>query len=381
MRILHLMLSCFYIDNWAYQENILPRQNKKDGHEVLIITSTETYLNPSELGYVTPGHYKNEDGIEIFRIPYNIFIPHFIARKIRSYPKVYEMISAFKPDVILFHGACAYELLTVAKYKKEHPSVKFYVDSHEDYFNSARSTISKEILHRRFYGPILRKVLPYVDKILCVSLGAIEFLNSLYDIPKDKMEFFPLGGDIIPESDRQKKREKIRRENGIEDSVKVFVHSGKMKARKRTVELLDAFSSIPSRGCRLYLIGDISDEIREEVEKIIKKDDRIFYLGWKDNDELVDYLCASDLYLQPGSQSATMQNALCCGCPVMLFPYKSHIPYLKNNGFFVRTKEDMKNVFAKISEYPSCLESMPRESYKVSRELLDYKKLAMRLYS
>ena len=42
MRILHLCLSCFYIDGYNYQENILPRINHEDGHDVRILASTET---------------------------------------------------------------------------------------------------------------------------------------------------------------------------------------------------------------------------------------------------------------------------------------------------------------------------------------------------
>ena len=43
MRILHLCLSAFYIDEAGYQENHLVQQHVKDGHEVLVIASTETF--------------------------------------------------------------------------------------------------------------------------------------------------------------------------------------------------------------------------------------------------------------------------------------------------------------------------------------------------
>lgn len=43
MKILHFCLSCFYIDNYDYQENQLVRVNVEDGHDVLVVASTETY--------------------------------------------------------------------------------------------------------------------------------------------------------------------------------------------------------------------------------------------------------------------------------------------------------------------------------------------------
>ena len=43
MKILHLMLACFYIDKYSYQENYLPKYHKKQGHDVEIIASLFTF--------------------------------------------------------------------------------------------------------------------------------------------------------------------------------------------------------------------------------------------------------------------------------------------------------------------------------------------------
>ena len=50
MRILHMCLAAFYIDKYSYQENILPRMHKKQGHEVQIIASVETFVDDVNLG-------------------------------------------------------------------------------------------------------------------------------------------------------------------------------------------------------------------------------------------------------------------------------------------------------------------------------------------
>ena len=50
MKILHLCLANFYVDEFNYQENILPRINKLDGHEVYILASTETFINNTKIG-------------------------------------------------------------------------------------------------------------------------------------------------------------------------------------------------------------------------------------------------------------------------------------------------------------------------------------------
>ena len=43
MKILHLMLGCFYIDNYSYQENYLPKHHKLQGHDVEIVASLVTF--------------------------------------------------------------------------------------------------------------------------------------------------------------------------------------------------------------------------------------------------------------------------------------------------------------------------------------------------
>ena len=64
----------------------------------------------------------------------------------------------------------------------------------------------------------------------------------------------------------------------------------------------------------------------------------------------------------------------------MLYPYKSHTPYLMENGYFVKTVADMVSCFEKISEKPELLKKMSDKSYKIARDILDYRKLAARLY-
>lgn len=374
------MLSNFYIDGWSYQENELPRQNILDGHEVKIVASTETYKLPNIICYIPPSQYVNEDGIEVVRVPYKKLLPHGMGLKIRAYEGVEELIEEFKPEVILHHGSSAYELLTVKKYVQKNPSVKFFVDSHADFHNSAKSFLSREILHRRFYAPILRKTLPCIEKILCISLETMDFLREYYRIPQEKLEFYPLGGNIVEDTERKVRRKTTRDLLGIRENDIMMVHAGKLQKEKKTPELLEAFSKVHNPSFRLFLVGSIADDVKPAVEFAIAADERIIYAGWKEKDGLLDFLCASDIYLQPGTQSATLQNALCCSCPIMVFPYKSHVPFLKENGFFVETIEDIIDVFKAIAQNPKFLRDMSLSSAKIAREILDYRILAARLY-
>lgn len=380
MKILHCCLSCFYIEDYNYQENVLPRQNKIDGHEVLILASTETFINNNSLGYISPSRYVNKDGIEVIRIPYRTNMPHFLMRKIRAYEETASYISEFNPDVILFHGSAAYEIINFAEYKKRHPNVKLFVDSHEDFHNSARNFVSKVFLHRLLYKGFIHKALPYIEKVLCISMECYDFMKDFYKIPSEKLEIFPLGGTVIEDDQYAIKRKSKRDELKLSSSDILLVHSGKMSKAKRTPEILKAFGKVPSDKLRLVLLGSIPEEMKTEIFPLVEKDYRVEFLGWKSSVELYEYLCAADMYLQPGSQSATMQNAICCGCTVMLYPHISHELYLQGNGYYVKSIEDMKQVFQEIANDSSVIKTMSENSEKIARKLLDYKKLAARLY-
>lgn len=380
MKILHCCLSNFFIDNYAYQENILPAINKADGHEVKIISSTETFINNSKLGYLEPGRYFIKDGIEVIRVPYRRYLPHALMKKIRHYKNVYNLIEEYSPDVILFHGVPAYELLTVANYKKNNPATKLYVDSHEDKNNSARNWLSEYILHKTIYRSIIKQAYQYIDKFLYLSIETKAFLREFYEIEEDKMEFFPLGGIIIDNNKRGECRSKIRRLLGLKEDDILLVHSGKLDKLKRTEELLKAFTSVENDKLSLIIIGSIPEDQNEIIMDYTQKDRRVSYLGWKNSDELLEYLCASDLYAQPGSQSATMQSALCCGSAAMLYPHESYKYLLDDSVFYIETVDDIRNLIEEISRDRGVLEKKRVQSNKLAQEVLDYKRLAARIY-
>lgn len=379
MKILHLCLSCFFIDDYNYQENILPEIHKQDGNEVMIIASTETYIANKELGDKEAGTYFTKSGIKVVRLNYRKILPKIIMKKIRIYENLITEINAFNPDVIFYHGLGGLAILDIIKYKKKYNNkVKIYVDSHEDFNNSGTNFISKNILHKFINRIAINKALNGIEKIFYISFETKDFLKECFKIPDELMEFFPLGGLILTEEERLKKRLKKREELNLSDEI-LFIHTGKMNAMKKTKEIILAFSKVQDKRFKLLLIGSISDEIDDIYERI-NKDKRIEYLGWKNSEELIEYLCAGDVYLQPGTQSATMQNAMCNENALILYPYKSHIPYLKNNGFYVKNEEEIEKVFRKISNDSSQIENMKKNSLKIAKEILDYKKMASVVY-
>ena len=377
MRIAHICLSNFYVDGVGYQENELIKQHVKNGHNVIVIASTETHSKEGKLIYVKPSEYSGHEGGRIVRIPYKSFLPEKIMRKLRIYRGLKKNLSQFSPDVILFHGTCAWELRTAFKYALSNPHVRFFIDSHEDKYNSARSFLSREILHKRFYGPILRSVMKRTDKVLCYSLESIDFVEKMYKISKEKIELFPLGG--VPPDDREYiyRRESARKEFGLVENDILVLQSGKQTRDKKILDSLLAFNNIKLPNIYFYIVGVIDQDISSQVEHLIEKNDRVKYLGWKKFDELTNVLCAADIYLQPGTQSVTMQHSLCCRCAVILDDVPSHRMYVEKNGWLIGRDGTLEDIFSNMPFVN--LDQLKSNSYLFAKMNLDYEKLAKRI--
>lgn len=377
MKILHIgLLSCF-TEKMKYQENYLVEQHLKDGHEVLFISNDSEYKNGKLIK--SESKYIRKKNFTLLRKSFIKIFNENISSKFVLIKKLNIEILKFKPDIILYHGCCGMALLDVVKYKKNNPKVKLYLDCHEDFNNSGRNILSKYILHKFLNRLIIKRAIPYVEKILYISYESKKFLKDCFNITEEKMEFYPLGGIILSKKEREEKRTKYRQELKLEENDILFIHSGKMDKSKKTEDIINAFFEIKDQRFKLILIGTISEEINYVYDKI-NKDQRIKFLGWKSGEELTNYLCSGDVYLQPGSQSATMQNALCNENMVVLYPYESHFPYMKKNGFFVKNKEDIKDILTLISQDTSIIKEMKKNSLKLAEEMLDYTKLAREIY-
>lgn len=377
MKIVHFCLSNFFIDGRLYQENELVREHARAGHDVLVVASTETFDEQGHTHYTFAREYVGEEGVRIIRLPYRRWMPSSVARKIRSHPGVRKILEDFAPDAIMFHGSSGWELRTVARYVGAHPGTVFNIDSHSDAINSAHGWISREILHRRFYAPILRKAMQQSGPLLCVSLTVMDFAHEVYGVPRERLEFFPLGGHIPDDEIRAAHRHEVRRRLGIAEDDIMIVQSGKQNRLKKLPESLRALYAVDNPKLRLVIAGVLQEDVRAECEALIAADPRVTFLGWQGPDELTALLCASDVYLQPGTQSATMQHSLCCGCAIILDALPAHLPYVQDRGWLIESDDHLREAIRGAAE--ADIDKMKHASVALARKMLDYSVLAERV--
>ncbi len=318
MKILHICLASFYIDNYSYQENVLPRMHKKMGHDVQILASTETFIDGNSLGYVKPATYKNEDDILVIRIPYAKGIPHKLATKLRIYPDFTEYLEKFMPDLIFLHDVQFLSIRQIVNYAKKH-KVRIIADGHADFSNSARSILSRWILHGCVYYPIIKMAEPYIERFYGTLPARVEFFKKVYHIPDEKVSFLPMGvdDDLAYSSSNERVRKEIRNQYGVKESDFLIVTGGKIDvAKTQTLLLMEAINRIDDMRIKLLIFGSVSKELKKQFDD--KCGNHIVYAGWATVEQSYKFFSASDLVVFPGRHSVYWEQAAGLGKPLVV---------------------------------------------------------------
>ena len=366
-------------------------QNINDGHAVVYVSDCLLY-DSGVLGVTKPDIKKMECGATLIRPKcmstgnVSVFMNHLFQylRFVWIYKTIIHIVGEIEPHIIYSHNPTIPEICSYIKIKKKNPDVKIYYDYHIDSLNRGVFRLPKRFmyfLHENIYRLFLKRSLDSVEKIYYIWGGTKQYITTEYGIPESMIEFLPLGGRVPDRVDYLCSRNKVRKDLQLEEDIILFIHTGKLSSEKRTKEIINAFKSVDNDKFRFIILGSIPEYLEDELGVLINSDSRIKYLGWKTGSELQEYLCASDVYIQLGSASATMQNALCCGCPVLINSCNGfYNEFMRGNGMFVNDEEELIDALTLISENPNVLETMKDATWKIASELLDYRKIAARIY-
>lgn len=383
MKVLHCCLAAFYIDNYGYQENILPRMHKLQGHDVLILASTETYVDNIHLGYVKPSKYINEDGIPVHRIPYINILPLPIAKKLRLYKDVYKEIAEFNPDFIFLHDAQFLSIKEVVKYLRMHSGIKVVVDGHTDYINSARGFVSKHLLHGILYKRCIKSIEPYVSHFYGTLPLRVSFFKEMYDTPDNKTDLLVMGADdnLVKLAKETNQREIIRSESNISDKTILIVSGGKFTyEKKKILNVMDAVHNLKKQyDIKLLVFGSVEEENGFKNHFLAKCDGQtVKYVGWIKSKESYNYFEAADIVVFPGLHSVLWEQAVGQGKPCVFnrIEGQTHVD-LGGNCLFV--KEGTVDEFEKVlKQMIDSLSLMKKVSEDKGMRYFSYNEIAKR---
>lgn len=380
MNIVHVCMEQPYIDNWGYQENILPKYHKEMGHEVTVIASRDmfpSYLK-NKLEYANkPKEYQIE-GVNVVRLKSTIrFLNKFI-----YYKDLINILKEKKPEIIYLHGGQSLSLVTLIKYKKKN-GTKLIVDFHSDYGNSGQGIISKNILHKTLWRSIIKKSEKYIDKVYCITPWVKKFVMDMYNLEGSKIDMIYLAADDDKVDFKNKEiiRRNIRERLNIKDNDKVLISGGKINKAKNIKQLIEAFNDINEQSIHLIIFGVIEESYLEEIYDLIYTSNRVHYVGWLNSKETYNHYLASDIAVFPGTQSVLWQQAIYCGLPLIVKKWPG-VEYLNDGNIILLEDDDKVEIRNSINEIINNTEKflyMSKESLKYGKIKYSYRLIAKKV--
>jgi len=134
-------------------------------------------------------------------------------------------------------------------------------------------------------------------------------LYEYYGVKKERLVFTPYAVDndrfrTEYEKYRDKKPE-LRKDLGLPVDKKIILTSGKYIAKKRPMDLLQAYNLLEDPKTALVFLGD--GELRKEMEEYISKHNlkNVYLTGFKNQSEVGKYFAASDVFVLPSGAGET----------------------------------------------------------------------------
>ena len=381
MKIVNICLSGSYNYGWGYHDNLISKYQKKNGNEVTLITSRFVNDKNSEDYLEIDAETRFDNGVKVIRLEHGL--GKKLTKLFRIYKHLYKTLENENPDFIFIHCSQFLDALMVCRYLKKHKNVACCVDNHADYTNSALTPFAK-FVHKTLWKYTANKLNNYASLFYGVIPIRCDFLNDMYGIPKEKIKLLVMGADDELVEKGKHKREEVRSELGYKNNDFVIITGGKIDLHKKGIlnlmKVVNSYNDAGKKHVKLLVFGSVVPELKEEFDKLIKKNN---YLGWVDQENIYNYLCAADLAAFPGRHSVIWEQAVGCGLPSIFLdlPNTHHIDVNGNCLFFDNDSEDeIKNKLDRLLNDETVYMDFKNKSIEASKSF-SYKELAKRSIS
>ena len=381
MKIVHLILSCFYKEGYGYQENILPYKHKQLGHDTCIVTRfAHDNIIPFAETHDKVIHYVNENQIDVYVLPTNntfvCKIP-FLSKILCHTKKLVEVLDNLSPDIVFCHGIYISDYRDLIRYLEKRKSIKLFVDNHADYYNTPIKKGFFSSAYRRFFQiPVLKRMEKRSEMFWGVTPWRVDFMREVYGIEETKSKLLVMGGDEnkIDWVNRKTIRSKVREKYNILETDFVIVTGGKVDVSKNTHLLIEAVKDI--EGVKLLLFGSI----KENMEHIVGQSKNVCYIGWINSDAVYDIFLAADLGVFPGTHSVLWEQACSAGLPCVFKDWNGHMSHVDVGGNCVLLKDvsidNLKRRIEEIIENKNIYNRMKTIAQTAGREKFSYISIA-----
>lgn len=380
MKIANIILHGNFTDGMAYQENCLPYyQHKAFGGEMVIISGPyclEKGTNNSIK--LEPGTYMCSNGLRLVRIS---CLGGWIGKKLAYLPELYEVLEKEKPDIIFAHLIQSVSILSIVRYKKRHPNVFLFGDSHADYINSAHGWISKRILHGVVWKMILRNACKYFECIYGVLPSRVQFLKEMYHLPDEKVGLLLMGAEDewLEYNHHEIINDNLRRKLKIHSDDFVVITGGKIDENKNIKLLVDALDAIDNGKIILVIFGNPIGKMEEYI-KCIEGKNNIRIIGWLAPKEIYYYFHIANICAFVGTHSVLWEQAVGFGLPG-IFRYWEGVDHINCGGnikfLYKKSQEELESILKSIIFSDDCFQFMKKRAWEIRKEF-HYSSLALK---
>lgn len=376
MKIVHVCPQ--YTEGWGYQENVLPKYQKRLGFDVSIIASEFAFNNKKEIASYKKTNYFDKDGIWIIRLKTKGNKGYYY--KFRDFIGFYETLEKEKPDILFVHGVQFVYIKTIVQYVKKHKRVRVYVDNHGDFSNSGTNWLSRNILHKIIWRYYAHMIAPYTRKFFGVLPARVDWLIDMYGLPRKKCDLLLMGADddIVEKAKKTEIIRNTRKRNHINKDDFLIVSGGKIDlAKMQTLLLMEAVNQIKDDKLKLIVFGPVVEELQEKMNALCSK--RVIHIPWLTAEESYQYFAASNLVVFPGRHSVYWEQAVGVGVPVMVKYWKgtTHVDVGGNCIFLKKdTVEEIKGKIEKLLKNPNLYKRMQKAAEEKGMQEFSYLNIA-----
>lgn len=345
MKIVHVCLCGCVTDGWSYQDNLLPKYQKRNGNDVTVIASKWIWNSEGNMELCDRERYVNEDGVKMIRL--DSLFHAGVEAKLKIYPGLIRAIEKENPDILFVHDLSFLQVNTICNYLRRHKNVTAYCDNHGDFSNSARNWFSKNLLHRGIWKIGAQRIKKYVRKFYGVLPARVDFLKDMYGVPEEKCELLVMAADddLVEYAKREEVLEKTKNRYQIDEKDFVVVTGGKIDLfKQQTLLLMEAAGEMADINIKLFVFGSVVEELKTKLYQLCGE--RVKYIGWLNNKEAYELFAAADLAVFPGRHSVFWEQVVGQGIPIVVKRWEGteHVD-LGGNALFLEedSAEEIRN--------------------------------------
>lgn len=336
MKIVHVSISAPFIDNWGYQENLLPKYLQMEGTKNYIIASANDF----------PAHFKSEivnkgtnyvyDGIVVRRIPTKKISTSFAFTK-----GLHKVLEEIKPDVIFHHNLNCTSMPICARYAKR-KGIPMVCDNHADTINMTKHRLWAWFYYRLLIGFSCKIHKNQIYKAYGVTHARCDFIHDYFGLAKNKIDFLPIGADVDL-ADTINSKTELRQLYGFTDERFIIVSGGKMGIGKGTDNLIRAVEELHNEYPMLSLVlfGKFEDD---ETASQANNSQVTTVYGWCDRVKTLQLLKLADVACWPIHHTTLIEDAVSVCTPLILRKTGTTEHLIDGNGVWIEngTKEEIK---------------------------------------